>query len=152
LLSGFDLSRNQEGVWGIGFTTGRELALGGSVSFTGEKVPEYYEVPPQTWQGELYNLGPEYEVCLLAGTDFLMGISLELGIGISFQQRVHIATAEVPEGRLAPQRAAVLPNGYQVWERYFTFQGRLSLALEGGALDLGYHSRRGWVVGISLEF
>ncbi|MEA3313538.1 MAG: PKD domain-containing protein, partial [Caldisericota bacterium] len=148
-----DLGRGESG-WSLGLLIGDDLRLGGSISFTGEEVPDYYEISPQSWDGEVYNLGPELELCALSGTTFIAGVSIECGIGISFQQRVHIATMPSSQGgtELLPQRAVILPNGYTDWETYLNTFAGISIRLEGAMLSLRYHNRRGWIVGIGVEF
>lgn len=144
--------RGQRG-WSLGLLIGDNVRVGGSISFTGDEVPDYYEVPRQPWEGEVYSLGPELELGALLGTPFIAGIAIQAGIGISFQQRVHIATmpASQREPELLPQRAVVKPNGYKEWEAYLgTFCG-ISLRLPGAILSLHYHTRRGWIVGIGFE-
>ena len=150
---GLDVGRGKRG-WSLGFLIGGDVRIGGSITFTGDEVPDYYEVPHQPWEGEVYNLGPELELCGLAATPFIAGVSLECGVGISFQQRVHIATmpAAQRETRLLPQRAVILPNGYTDRETNFSAFGGISIRLEEGMLSLRYHTRRGWIVGIGLEF
>jgi len=155
----FGFGRSGEGVRSVGLMIGDRLMLGGSITFTGEEVPDYYKVPPQPWEGEVYNSGPELELCALVATPFIAGVSLEGGVGLSFQQQVHIATvtmaASQGEAGLQPQRAVVKPNGYREWRIYLTMLGGISTQLEGmeGAiLSLSYHSRRGWLIGIGFEF
>ena len=150
---GLDVGRGARG-WSLGLLVGGELQLGGSISFTGEEVPDYYEVPPQPWEGEVYNLGSELELCALFGTPFIAGVSVESGIGFSFQQKVHIATMPGAQGETAflPQRAVILPNGYTNWETNLSAFGGISTHLEGAMLSLRYHTRRGWIVGIGVEF
>lgn len=147
--------RNGEGVRSVGLAVGDWFMLGGSFSFTGEEVPDYYRVPPQPWEGEVYNSGPELELCALVATPFIAGVSLEGGVGLSFQQQVHIATMTPPasqeEAGLVPQRAVVKPNGYREWKTYLTMLGGISIRLGEMFLSLDYHSRRGWMIGVGIE-
>lgn len=172
---GLNAGLNGEGVLSLGAELGllRGLILGGSVSLTAdEDIPEYFDIgaPTEFENEEVYNLGPETEAYLklslpLGGT----GIYAQLAGGIAVQERVHIA---VPGGviivpglsRGAPQ-VEILPNGYRETVGYLTAYGGVALAVGGGrgegegegeggvgALSVGYHTRRGWVVGLSLRF
>jgi hypothetical protein len=150
---GLDVGRGERG-WSLGFLIGGNLRLGGSITFTRDEVPDYYEVSPQLWEGEVYNRGPECELCALFGTPFIAGVSIECGVGISFQKRVHIATMTATQGEteFLPQRAVIVPNGYTDRETNFSAFGGISIRLEEGMLSLRYHTRRGLIVGIGFEF
>ena len=149
-----NVGQNSEGVRSVGLAMGRWLMFGGSISFTGEEVPDFHEVPRQPWEGEVYNRGPELELYAALATPFLGAVALHAGLGVSFQERVHIApmAPESGEAGLAPQRAVVKPNGYRDREVYLTLFAEISLKLEGVALGLGYHNRRGWTLGLGFAF
>lgn len=132
------------------------LWLGAAARFTGEPVPDYYEVEPpeEPWPGErVYNSGPEIEFYVkLALPLRLQGrLALALGGGLAVQERVHLATPiSAPEGPL-PQDVTIKPNGYRTSESYLTALGGLIFKWEGLSLEVGYHSRRGLIFGGGLE-
>lgn len=131
----------------------RELRLGTAARFTGDQVPGYYEVPPpeEPWPGELiYNDGPEVEFYLLLAVPLGERPALALGGGLAVQEQVHIAAA--PEGSSLPQDVVIKPNGYRTTKNYLTALGGLILKTEPFFLELDYHSRRGFLLGIGIGF
>jgi len=142
------------------------LRLGVALRLTGEAVPDYYEVepPPQPWSEErVYNDGPEGEFYLKLVIPIpifisildLEGLALELGAGLATQERVHIALLPPPgsgsEPGVGSQDIELKPNGYRTSETYVTALGGVMVRLELVFLELGYHSRRGLLLGVGID-
>ncbi|MGQ9477565.1 MAG: DUF4384 domain-containing protein [Candidatus Bipolaricaulia bacterium] len=132
-----------------------QLWLGTAARFTGERVPEYYEVEPpeEPWPDErVYNSGPEMEFYSRLTLPLRKGLALALtlGGGLAVQERVHLAMPP-SEGPL-PQDITIKPNGYRTSENHFTALGGLVFKWEELFLELGYHSRRGLLIGGGIEF
>ncbi len=128
--------------------------LGTAARFTGERVPEYYEVEPPLapWPDErVYNSGPEMEFYLKLALPLRKGLALALGGGLAVQERVHLASPAGRESSL-PQDITIKPNGYRTSENHFTALGGLAFRWEELFLELGYHSRRGLLIGGGIEF
>jgi hypothetical protein len=130
-----------------------QLWLGVAARFTGERVPDYYEVelPEEPWPDELvYNAGPEMEFYLKLNVPLWERLVLALGGGWAVQERVHIATP--PVGGLLAEDVTIKPNGYKTAEDCFTGLGGLVLRWENFFLEVDYHNRRGLVLGAGIEF
>lgn len=163
---GLNAGLNVEGVLSLGAELGllRGLILGGSVSFTAdEDIPEYFDLgaPAEFEDEEVYNWGPETEAYLKLSLPLgETGLYAQLAGGIAVQERVHIAVpggVVIVPGLFAAATGAplveILPNGYRETVSYLTVYGGIALALsEEGVLGVGYHTRRGWVVGLLLRF
>jgi hypothetical protein len=130
-----------------------QVWLGAAARFTGERVPDYYEVEPpeEPWPDErVYNSGPEMEFYLKLALPLRGRLALVLGGGIAVQERVHLAAPAW--GRPLPQDVTIKPNGYRTSESYLSALGGLLFRWEELFLELGYHSRRGLILGGGLEF
>ncbi len=165
LVLGMNAGLNAEGIVSLGGELGllRGLLVGFSVSLTGdEDIPEYFDVgaPVEFEREEVYNRGPETEAYLKLSLPLgSAGVYAQLAGGVAVQERVHIA---VPGGviiapglsaRAGAPQVEILPNGYTETLSYLTAYAGVALALgEEGALSVGYHTRRGGVVGLSLRF
>lgn len=128
------------------------LRLGIAAYFTGEVIPDYYEVEPpaQPWPDELiYNDGPEIEAYLKLIAPLGERVALAVSGGLAVQEQVHLAVS--PSGSSLPQDATIKPNGYKTTENYLTALAGIVLKIEPLLIELGYHSRRGWLVGIGIE-
>lgn len=152
---GFNLADFSSFGFEVGFSTSTSTSvlLGTSVSLTGDKgIPEFHEIPPpeEPWDDEeVYNSGPELEFYLKLVIPF-GEIRIEGGIGVAVQEKVHIA--------MPPQQQSIdldidpLPNGYRSWQSYFTTLGGVGLRSAPFVLSFNYHTRRGWVIGVGVEF
>lgn len=130
-----------------------QLWLGAAARFTGELVPDYYEVDPpdEPWPGErAYNSGPEMEFYLRLGLPVEGRLALVLGAGLAVQERVHLAAPAWGGSR--PEDVTIKPNGYRTSESYLTALGGLVFCWEGLFLEIGYHNRRGLILGGGLSF
>lgn len=129
------------------------LRVGTAARFTGDPVPDYYEVPPpaKPWpDAEVYNDGPETEFYLKLAAPLGERLALVIGGGLAVQEQVHIATPE-SQGVL-PLDIAVKPNGYKAARNYLTVFGGFLLKFEPFFLELDCHNRRGWAMGIGIGF
>ena len=153
LLSlGFNLGIDWESL-GVELGLLRWLRLGMAARFTGDGIPDHYEVEPPTepWPDEsIYNDGPETEVYLKLVLPLRERVALVVGGGLALQEQVHIATP--PSGSALPQDVAIKPNGYRRTENYPTLLGGLLLRSGSLFLEFDYHSRRGWVLGGGIDF
>ncbi len=136
---------------GLGFRNLLRLMLG--ARFTGEPVPDFYEVEPPSrpWPAEaIYRDGPEFYGDVKGLIALNPGFALVAGLGVALQEEVHIA---LPEGTEAqPQDVIVKPNGYRVSRYYLTALGGLLLRSGDLSLEVDYHSRRGWTLGLGFPF
>ena len=132
------------------------LGAGGSLNFTGGIVPAYVPVPrpARPWDFEdVYNDGPERELLLVLRIPVTSRVSLVGGLGSAWQARVHLRRP--PPSGLNPQNQAIVirPEGYREIRQTRTWQLGVSARLPGGGrLEMGYHSRRGLVVGVGWTF
>ncbi|OGF57724.1 MAG: hypothetical protein A2Z21_10735 [Candidatus Fraserbacteria bacterium RBG_16_55_9] len=156
---GLNAGLNSEGIFSAGLELGLSSALsvGGSVSFTDDEVPEYFDVGrPQPFPVErIYNYGPETEAYLKLSLPFTEAFFLHGGGGIAAQERVHIAAPGgviiVSAFGLIPL-VEILPNGYSETASYLTVFGGVALRVGEHLLSASYHNRRGWVLGLTLRF
>ncbi|HED05032.1 MAG TPA: DUF4384 domain-containing protein [Candidatus Fraserbacteria bacterium] len=129
------------------------LALGGSLAFTGQTVPDYFDLghPASFARQRVYNLGPELEADLWLQLPLSGNLALLLGGGLATQQQVHLAA---PGGVQVVKAESVTlkPNGYRRTRTYLTLAGSLLVRAGSASLQLGYHSRRGWLVGFGWHF
>ena len=136
---------------GLGFRNLLRLMLG--ARFTGEPIPDFYEVEPPSrpWPAEaIYRNGPEFYGDVKGLIALNPGLALVAGLGVALQEEVHIA---LPEGTEAqPQDVIVKPNGYRVSRYYLTALGGLLLRSGDLSLEVDYHSRRGWTLGLGFPF
>jgi hypothetical protein len=139
----------------LGFSS--RLSLGGSISFTEDDVPTYYDIghPEPFAQERVYNQGPETEAYLTLSFPLWSGLALDIGGGIAVQERVHIAApggVSVASSRGGVPLVEVLPNGYSETTSHLTVFAGASLRVGEHWLGLKYHVRRGWVLGLTLQF
>jgi len=156
---GMNAGLNSKNVFSVGVELGlaANLSLGGSVSFTQQEVPEYFDLGrPQKFARErVYNRGPETEAYLKLSLPLSGAFHIQLGGGISVQERVHIAIPPgviIVEALTVAPHIEVLPNGYRETVSYLTALGGVALESDSGSLSLSYHNRRGWVLGLTLRF
>lgn len=158
LIFGVNAGLNREGIFSVGADLGlvRGLRMGGSVAFTeDEGIPDYFDVgAPMRFEREnVYNLGPETEAYLKLSWPLVERVHLQVGAGIAVQERVHIAA---PSGVIVVSGSGplieVLPNGYRETIGYPTLFGGLAFEAGSGFLGVGYHSRRGWLLGFDFRF
>lgn len=156
-LSSFGLNAgaNRENIFSLGFELGlfKRLSLGASFLFTGEPVPDYFDVgEPVAFDDELvFNDGPEVELYLKLSIPILETLLIEGGAGIATQQRVHIAIpSEAYE--MNPQAIEIKPNGYKDSKAYFTSSVGIAVRIDSLKIGVGYHTRRGWTIGAGVEF
>ncbi|MCR4405080.1 MAG: DUF4384 domain-containing protein [Candidatus Acetothermia bacterium] len=129
------------------------LWLGVASRFTAERVPDYYEVPPpeQPWPGErVYNSGSEMEVYLRLDLPLRERLALTVGGGFAVQEKLHLAAPTA--GGLLAQDVTIKPNGYRTAENYLTLLVGLIFRAEPFSWELGFHNRRGWLIGLEIEF
>ena len=162
LALGLNAGLNDQGIFSVGLELGSVTGarLGVSVSLTqDEDIPKYHEIPgPVEFERErVYNLGPETELYVKLAWPAIGALYLELGAGIAVQEKVHIArpsgVIEVSSTSTATEPLVeILPNGYRETEGHLT--GLVGLALEAGnsLLSASFHTRRGLVLGVALEF
>lgn len=149
---GLDLGIDWESL-GVELGLLRWLRLGLAARFTGEAIPDYYEVgpPAEPWPDEaIYNDGPEVEVYLKLIVPLRERLALALGGGLALQEKVHIAVP--PPGSSLPQDVTLKPNGYRTAVSYPTLLGGLLFRSGSLYLELDYHSRRGLLLGAGIEF
>jgi len=156
-ISGFGLNAgaNRENIFSLGFEFGlfKRLSVGASFTFTGESVPDYFDVgEPVDFENELvFNDGPEFEFYLKLSIPILEALLIEGGAGIATQQRVHIAIpSEAYE--MSPQAIEIKPNGYKDFKAYFTSLVGIAARMGSLKIGIGYHTRRGWTMGVGVEF
>jgi hypothetical protein len=158
LIFGVNAGLNREGIFSVGADLGlaRGLRMGGSVTFTeDEEIPDYFDIgaPTQFEREKVYNLGPETEAYLKLSWPLMERVHLQVGVGIAVQERVHIA---VPPGVIIVSGSGplveILPNGYRETVGYPTFFGGLAFEAGSSLLSVGYHSRRGWLLGFDFRF
>jgi len=156
LFLGLNAGTNSVGAE-LGFDLGTgALSLGGSVSLTGEEVPKYFDVGSrQEFEREkIYNDGPETELYIKGGLPILERVFFEVGLGLSAQDRVHIATPlqAARLGEAIKLDIEVLPNGYKETKLYLTVLGGLAVHFGNIFLSFDYHTRRGWIAGIGFSW
>ena len=158
LIFGVNAGLRPEGIFSVGADLGLAsgLRMGGSVAFTeDEEIPEYFDIgaPMQFERERIYNLGPETEAYLKLSWPLVERLHLQVGAGIAVQERVHIA---VPPGVIVVSDftplVKILPNGYRETVGYPTVFGGLAFEVGSSFLGVGYHSRRGWLLGFDFRF
>lgn len=156
---GLNAGLNSEGIFSAGLELGLSSALsvGGSVSFTDDEIPDYFNVGhPQPFPHErIYDQGPETEAYLKLSLPFTEAFSLHVGGGMAAQERVHIAAPRgvVIVSTLNPiPLVEILPNGYSETASYLTVFGGAALRVGEHLLSVSYHNRRGWILGLTLRF
>lgn len=157
---GLNAGLNAEGTFSAGLELGFHagLSVGGSVLFTEDEVPDYFDIGhPEPFPRErIYNQGPETEAYLKLSLPLLETLQLHVGGGVAVQERVHVAAPGdaiivVSAWGMSPL-VEILPNGYSETATYLTVFGGAALRVGGHWLSLGYHVRRGWVLGLTLRF
>lgn len=156
---GFNAGLNTKGVFSAGFEIGAAsgLSVGGSISFTEDEVPKYFDVGhPQLFPRErVYHQGSETEAYLKLSLPLLEALAIQIGGGIAVQERVHIAApggVSIDNGLVMGPLVEILPNGYSETASYLTAFGGVALRVGEGFLSIGHHTRRGWVLGLTLHF
>jgi len=157
LALGLNAGLSPEGIFSLGLELGFSwrLGIGGSLSFTQDEVPQYFDVggPVRFERERIYNLGPETELYVKISLPIFEGLYLHGGGGVSVQERVHIAA---PPGVIVVSGfkplVEILPNGYRETESHLTAFGGVSFRVGESLLSLSYHNRRGWVLGLALSF
>jgi hypothetical protein len=157
LALGLNVGLNPQGIFSLGLELGFSwrLGIGGSLSFTQDEVPEYFDLggPVRFERERVYDLGPESELYVKLSLLILEGLYLHGGGGVSVQERVHIAA---PPGVIVVSGfkplVEILPNGYRETVSYLTAFGGVSFRVGESFLSLSYHTRRGWVLGLTLSF
>lgn len=139
-------------------TFGFEFGLGGfrlglGLADTAEDVPEYFDLgaPADLGVERVLNEDPEVEAYLkLTMETGLTGLWVELGAGVVYQARAHLAA---PVG--SPAHAldvTVLPNGYRTEDVGLSAIAGLAYHAGGLLLQLGFDSHRGVVAGLGVVF
>ncbi len=154
---GLNAGANRGNIFSLGFELGlfKRLSMGASFLFTGEPVPDYFDVgEPVAFDDELvFNDGPEVEFYLKLSIPILETLLIEGGAGIAVQQRVHIAIpSEADEIEMSPQAIEIKPNGYKDSKAYFTSSVGIAVRFDALKISVGYHTRRGWTIGAGVEF
>jgi len=156
---GMNVGLNDDGIFSGGMEIGlsRYLALGGSLSFTGDDVPEFNDVgETQDFSNEqVYNDGPEAEVYGKLAVPFGDRLSFHVGGGMAVQRKAHVAAPSdvVVVGESSHQPLVeVQPNGYYTEDDHLTAFGGVSVNVQGNRLSVSYHNRRGWVIGVGIGF
>jgi hypothetical protein len=148
------------GVFSLGLDLGLSpfLGLGGSLTFTGEDVPDYFDVgSPQAFAREkIYNIGPELEADLNLRLPISDSLMLQVGGGLANQEQAHIAQPSGSEvinvSSTSAEAIQIKPNGYTQMENYVAVYGGFVITVGASSFELGYHSRRGWVIGFGGSF
>ena len=159
LSFGMNAGLNDDGVFSGGLEIGFSpyVSLGGSLSFTGEDVPAFNDLGREAnFSNErVYNDGPEAELYGKLAVPFGERLGFHVGGGMAVQQKAHVAQpSDVVVVGGAPTRPLVdvQPNGYRTSENYLTVFGGVSINAGSSQLSVGYHNRRGWVLGLSTRF
>ncbi len=159
LAFGMNVGLNDDGIFSGGLEIGFSpyLALGGSLSFTGEDVPAFNDVgEPRSFSNErVYNDGPEAELYGKVAVPFGDRLGFHVGGGMAVQQKAHVAQPSeviVVGARSARPLVDVQPNGYRTSENFLTVFGGVSISAGSSQLSVGYHNRRGWVLGLGMRF
>jgi len=157
---GLNAGLNVRGIFSAGVELGSALGLsvGGSISFTDEEVPKYFDIghPQPFSQERIYNQGPETEAYLKLSFPLLEALIIHVGAGIAAQERVHMAAPGGMSMRgsglgMSPL-VEILPNGYSETEGYVTLFGGAALRVGGHFFSISRHNRRGWVLGLTIRF
>lgn len=157
LRLGFNAGLNDQGVFSVGadFGVSAHVSLGAAVSFSGDEVPKFNDVgaPVPFVVERVYNLGPESEAYLTLSLPIRGPLLLQVGGGVAAQRKAHVAGpgGEVIVSGLHPF-VEIVPNGYTTTESHLTVSGGATLEFRSSALSAGYHSRRGWILGLGLHF
>lgn len=158
LSLGLNAGLNREGIFSAGLELGfpSGFSLGGSISFTQEEVPEYFDIgrPEPFARERVYNQGPETEAYLKLSLPLAETFYLHLGAGVAVQERVHIAAPEgvIIVSALRRPLIEILPNGYREEVSFLTAFGGAAIRVGSNLLSLSLHNRRGFVLGLTLIF
>ncbi len=148
------------GTFSLGLDLGLSsfFGLGGSLSFTGQDVPDYFDVrSPQAFAREkVYNVSPELEADLHLRLPVSDNLMLQVGGGLASQEQAHVAQPSGSEvinvSSTAAEAINIKPNGYTQTESYFTVSGGFVITVGSSSFEFDYHSRRGWVIGFGGTF
>ncbi len=157
---GLNAGLNAESIFSAGLELGfsSSLGVGGAVLFTEDEVPNYFDIGhPEPFPRErIYNQGPETEAYLKLSLPLLETFQLHIGGGVAVQERVHVAAPGdsiiVVSALGMRPLVEIMPNGYRETATYLTVFGGAALRVGEHWLSLGYHNRRGWVLGLTLRF
>jgi hypothetical protein len=159
LSFGMNAGLNDDGIFSGGLEIGvsQYAAVGGSLSFTGEDVPAFNDLGREADFGNerVYNDGPEAELYGKLAVPFGDRLGFHVGGGMAVQQKAHVAQpSEVVVVGQGPRRplVEVQPNGYRTTENFLTVFGGVSLQAGASQLNVSYHNRRGWVIGLAVGF
>ena len=161
LWFGMNAGLNDDGIFSGGLEIGfsPHLALGGSLSFTGDDVPAFNDVgqPTRFSNERVYNDGPEAELYGKLAMPLGDRVGFHIGGGVAVQQQAHVAQPSdvvVVGGTSSSHRplVEVQPNGYHSTENFLTVFGGVSLQAGSSQLSVTYHNRRGWVIGLNVGF
>ncbi len=121
------------------------VGLGISAANSDENPPSIaYPLIPGTkaiWSKD-YNDGDEQEVYLSLGAEIVPSLFLVVGGGYSRQDKVNIIGTS----------SGQMYEASNTTEHHGTFSLQFRYAIEGITFGLGYHSRRGVLVGLGLAF
>lgn len=156
---GMNVGLNDDGLFsgGMEVSLSRYVALGGSLTFTGDDVPEFNDVgQPTDFSNErVYNDGPEAEVYGKLAVPFGDRLGFHAGGGMAVQRKAHVAAPSdvVVVGESSHQPLVeVQPNGYYTEDDHLTAFAGVSVNAHGNHLSVSYHNRRGWVIGVGIGF
>ncbi len=156
---GMNVGLTDDGIFSGGLEIGlsRYVAVGGSLSFTGDDVPEFNDLgQPTNFSNErVYNDGPEAEIYGKLAVPFGDRVGFHVGGGMAVQRKAHVAAPSDVVVVGAPSRrplVEVQPNGYYTDEDHLTVFGGVSVDVDGNHLSVSYHNRRGWVIGLGIGF
>lgn len=159
LWFGMNAGLNDDGIFSGGLEIGFSpyFGLGGSLSFTGEDVPEFNDLGREAnFSNErVYNDGPEAELYGRLAIPFGDRIGVHVGGGMAVQQKAHVAAPSgvvVVGGTSNRRQVEVQPNGYHTSENFLTVYGGVSIDAGSNRLSVSYHNRRGWVLGLAIQF
>lgn len=162
LLSGWTINfgLHPSGTFSLGLDLGFSpfMGLGGSLAFTGQDVPDYFDIgSPYTFTRErVYNAGPELEGDLHLRLPLSPSFALQFGGGIASQAQAHIAAPSSSEiidvSSIEAKAIRVKPNGYRETKIYLAASAGFVITLASSSFELGYHTRRGWVLGFGGTF
>ena len=152
---GLNAGANRDNIFSLGFELGlfKRLSIGAAFLFTGEPVPDYFDVgePVDLENEQIFSYGPETEFYLKLSLPIAEALLLEGSLGIATQQIVNVA---MPREALQPNPEAIeiKPNGYKDIKAYFTGLVGIAVRLDALKISVGYHTRRGWTIGVGVEF
>jgi hypothetical protein len=152
---GFDVGMNEAGIISAGFDLGfaSGLGLGGSMTFDEDEVPNFYDLgnARRFSNEQIFNIGPETEGYLKLNIPLSTRFSLQLGGGLAFQEKAHIASTSSTYV-VNSANIVILPNGYRSIVNFITTFGGVGFQIGENLLSFGFHNRRGWTAGLTIRF